>query len=168
MDSVIYGANWYVDTLNQRLRLDTVQMPNLSRVQDTITLAGSWMAFENPGEIEPLSAPFSLHGSHDDVRSLFGREAGDWTTFYYYERLRDLQAGKNIGRVVILKGLVSAVSQPRVSGKRGGQTEYQVGSIVAYEDIVDGKRIHAFDFFANKIVINGADYSADHNAIIAA
>lgn len=168
MDRVIYGANWYVDTLNQRLRLDTVQLPNLSRVQDTITLAGSWMSFENPGEIEPLTAPFSLHGSHDDIRSLFGREAGDWTTFYYYERLRDLQAGKNVGRVVILKGLISAVSQPRVAGKRGGQTEYQVGSIVSYEDIVEGKRIHLFDFFANKMVINGVDYSAEHNAIIAA
>ena len=168
MDRVIYGANWYVDTLNQRLRLDSVQLPNLSRVQDTITLAGSWMSFENPGEIEPLTAPFSLHGSHDDIRSLFGKEAGDWTTFYYYERLRDLQAGKNVGRVVILKGLISAVSQPRVAGKRGGQTEYQVGSIVSYEDIVDGKRIHLFDFFANKMVINGADYSAEHNAIIAA
>ncbi|QFS97552.1 Phage tail tube protein FII [Labrenzia sp. THAF191b] len=168
MDRVIYGANWYVDTLNQRLRLDTVQLPNLSRVNDTVSLAGGWMAFENPGEIEPLTAPFSLIGSHDDIRSLFGREAGDWTSFYYYERLRDLQTGTNLGRVVMLKGLISAVSQPRVAGKRGGQTEYQVGSIVSYKDIVDGKMIHLFDFFANKMVINGVDYSAEHNAIIAA
>lgn len=168
MDSVIYGANWYVDTLNQRLRLDTAQMPALSRVSETIQLAGGWMAFEHPGEIEPLAAPFTLKGGHDDIRSLFGREPGDWTTFYYYERLRDIQAGTNKGRVVILKGLVSSVSQPRVGGKGGGMTDYQVGSIVSYEDIVDGKRIHHFDFFANRLVINGTDYAAEHNAIIAA
>lgn len=168
MDRMIYGANWYVDTLNQRLRLSSVQMPNLSRVRDTITLGGGWMNFEHPGEIEPMTAPFSLHGSHEDIRSLFGREAGDWTTFYYYERLRDIQNGLNKGRVVILKGLVTQVSQPRVSGKRGGEAEYQVGSIVSYEDIVDGVKIHGFDFFANAMVINGVDYTAEHNRIIAA
>ncbi|MGS4886078.1 phage major tail tube protein [Roseibium sp. MB-4] len=168
MDSLIYGANWYVDTLNQRLRLSSVQLPNLSRVQDTISTGGGWMNFDLPGEIEPLRAPFSLHGAHEDVRGLFGAEAGDWTTFYYYERLRDIRQGINKGRIVILKGLVSEVSPPRVSGKRGGETGYQVGSIVTYEDIMDGKRIHMFDFFANKIVRNGVDYSAEHNRLTAA
>ncbi len=168
MDAIIYGANWYVDTLNQRLRLASVKLPDLARAQDTITLGGGWFNFSHPGEIEPMSAPFSLYGAHDDIRSLFGREAGDWTTFYYYERLRDIQSGVNKGRVVILKGLVGRVGQPQVSGKRGGQTEYEVSSIVSYQDIVDGKRIHAFDFFANSLVINGTDYAADHNRIIAA
>lgn len=168
MDSLIYGANWYVDTLNQRLRLDTAQMPTLSRVNETIQLAGGWMAFEHPGEIEPLTAPFTLKGAHSDIRSLFGREPGDWTSFYYYERLRDIQNGINKGRVVILKGLIGSVSQPRVSGRAGGMTDYQVASIVSYKDVVDGEIVHLFDFFANKIVIDGVDYSADHNAIIAA
>ena len=168
MDSVIQGANWYVDTLNQRLRLATVKLPDLTRAQETITLGGGWFNFQHPGEIEPLVAPFALHGAHDDIRSLFGREAGDWTTFYYYERLRDLQRGVNKGRIVILKGLVGRVSQPQVAGKRGGQTEYEVSSIVSYQDIVDGKSIHHFDFFANRLVINANDYTADHNRIIAA
>ncbi|WP_319775485.1 phage major tail tube protein [Breoghania sp.] len=167
MDGIIYGANWYVDTLNQRLRLSSIKMPDLARTNDTITLGGGWFAFQHPGEIEPLRAPFSLHGSHDDIRSLFGREAGDWTTFYYYERLRDIQNGVNKGRVVVLKGLVGTVNQARVSAKRGGETEYEVSSIVSYKDIVDGKRIHEFDFFSNTLIINGNDYTAEHNRILA-
>lgn len=168
MDSLIYGANWYVDTLNQRQRLAKAQLPDLNRVKDAITLGGGWFKFDHAGEIEPLVMPFGLHGSHDDIRSLFGREAGDWTNFYYYERLRDIRQGINKGRIVIVKGLVGKVSQPQVTGKIGGQTDYEVSSIVSYRDMVDGKMVHHFNFFANKLVINGVDYSADHNRIIAA
>lgn len=168
MDSMIYGANWYVDTLNQRLRLSKVKMPDLDRAKDAITLGGGWFKFDHPGEIEPMNAPFSLHGAHDDVRSLFGREAGDWTNFYYYERLRDIQNGVNKGRVVILKGLVGKVTQAEVSGKRGGETGYEVSSICGYKDIMDGRMIHRFDFFSNSLIINGVDYTAEHNRIIAA
>lgn len=168
MDSMIYGANWYVDTLNQRLRLDTVKTPDLTRTEEIIKLGGGFFSFANPGEIEPLTAPFSLHGSHDDIRSLFGREPGDWTTFYYYERLRDLQRGINKGRVVILKGLVGRVTPPQVSGKTGGATQYAVTSIVTYKDVIDGRRIHDYDLFSNQMVINGVDYASEHNRIIAA
>ncbi|WP_150522776.1 phage major tail tube protein [Roseibium sediminis] len=168
MDSLIYGANWYVDTLNQRLRLETVKLPNLSRTNEEIKLAGGWMAFSHPGEIAALSASFTLKGSHDDVRSLFGREAGDWTTFYYYERLRDIQKNINKGRIVTLKGLLTDATPPSVGGRIGGQTEYQIGTIVGYRDVVDGKRVHEFDFFSNSLIINGTDYAAEHNRLIAA
>lgn len=49
MDRVIYGANWYVDTLNQRLRLDTVQLPNLSRVNDTVSWPVAGWHLRTPG-----------------------------------------------------------------------------------------------------------------------
>lgn len=168
MDSLIYGANWYVDTLNQRLRLATVKLPNLARANEEIKLAGGWMAISHPGEISPLGVSFTLQGAHEDIRSLFGREAGDWTTFYYYERLRDIRKGINKGRIVTLKGLLSDVTQPNVSGRNGGQTEYQVGTLIGYRDVVDGKRVHEFDFFSNSLIINGTDYSAEHNRLIAA
>ncbi|MGX1100267.1 phage major tail tube protein [Amorphus sp. MBR-141] len=168
MDRMIYGANWYVDTINQRLRLAAVQLPELSRAKETIVTGGGWFAFDNPGEIEGLEARFTLTGAHEDVRSLFGREPGDWTTFYYYERLRDITKGVNRGRVVILKGLVGTVRQPQIRGKRGGETEYSVSSMWQYQDLVDGKVIHRFDIETNTLIMNGLDYTADHNRLTAA
>ncbi|PWV97698.1 hypothetical protein DFR52_106223 [Hoeflea marina] len=168
MDRIIHGANWYVDTLNQRLRLADITLPALNRAKETLQLGGGFFNLAIPYEIEELEAPFSLNGAHEDIRGLFGREPGDWTTFYYYERLRDIVKGENKGRVVILKGLVNEVTQAKVTGKKGDATGYKVGSIIEYRDIVDGKEIHRFDVFNNHLVIDGVNYSNSHNEIIAA
>lgn len=170
MDRMIMGANWYVDTINQRLRLESVQLPQLTKDMEEFTPGGGFFTLSIPGSIKELEAPFSLNGSHDDVRSLFGREPGDWTNFFYYERLRDItkDAGKNYGRVVQLKGLVNEVEQSEVKGKKGEATKYKIGTIVRYRDVVDGRVVHLFDYFANRLVINGQDYTAEHNRLIAA
>lgn len=168
MDRIIQGANWYVDTLNQRLRLAEITMPELNRAKEVLQMGGGFFNLSVPYEIEELEAPFSLNGSHEDIRSLFGREPGDWTTFFYYERLRDIVNGVNKGRVVILKGLVTKVTQSKVTGKKGDASGYAVGSIVEYRDIVDGKEIHRFDLFNNHLIMNGVNYSQSHNEIIAA
>ena len=55
-----------------------------------------------------------------------------------------------------------------MTGKRGDPAEYEVQSIVLYEDIMDGRVIHRFDVFNNRLVIDGTDYTAEHNGIIAA
>ncbi|WP_020185960.1 phage major tail tube protein [Methylopila sp. 73B] len=168
MDSLIQGANWFVDTLNQRLRIAKLQLPTLSKEMTTLKPGGGFYQLDVPDEVKALESPFSLNGSHGDVRSLFGREAGDWTNFFYYERLRDIQAGSNVGRVVRLKGLLTEVEQAEVAGKKAEETNYKVGTIVLYHDIVDGQTIHKFDFFNNQLVINGVDYTAEHNRLIAA
>jgi P2 family phage contractile tail tube protein len=178
MDSIIRGANWYVDKLNQRLRLDEVRLPRLRREMTQYMMGGSYFGLELPAEISPLSAEASYNGSHADVRSLFGREPGDWTTCYYYESLLnvfpkggDASAGKPQlkGRVVILKGLLTEVEQPAVKGlKPSGQTRFTWSSIITYQDVVDGKTIHKFDVENNVLIINGANYTAEHNSLIAA
>ena len=167
-DRVIMGANWYVDSLNCRKRLESATMPRLNKVVERFVSGGSWMAISIPGEIEELSMPFTLKGAHEDVRGLFGREPGDWTTFYYYERLRDIMAGVNIGRVVTVTGLVQEVQPPRVQGKRADATAYTVGSIVTYKDVVNGTNVHYFDFDTNSLTLNGVDYSTSANQLIAA
>lgn len=168
MDSIIMGANWFVAELNQRLRIDTLQLPALKKKMEEMTPGGGFMSLDVPGEVEPLEAPFALNGSHADIRSLFGREPGDWTNFFYYERLRDFRAGRNLGRVTHLRGLVNEVEQPEVKGKKGESAKYKVGTIVLYRDIVDGRLVHLFDYFNNRLVINGQDYTAEANRLIAA
>lgn len=167
-DSVIQGANWWCGTLNCRKRMEFVQLPRLSKARDAFVAGGGFFRMSMPGEIEELEARLGLRGSHEDLRGRFGAEPGDWTTFTYYERLRDLMQGKNRGRVVTLVGLVQEVEQPRVTGKRADVTNYGFGSIVYYEDIVDGKVVHLMDFDNNRLVMNGVDYSAEHNRLIAA
>lgn len=165
MDSVISGGTAFIETINQRLRMENMKLPTLSREMERYLIG--WYGLEVPGEVSPLTSTLNLRGGHDDVRSLFGREPGDWVTFYWYERLRDIQKGINKGRVVIQKGLLIGVDQPTVGGKRAdGVTGYTFGSIVDYRDMVDGRVIHWFDVFANKLVVNGIDYTAEHNQIV--
>ncbi len=166
-DSVIMGGNWYVDTLNCGKRLESVQLPRLSRARDSFVQGGGWQSISIPQHVEDLEANVTMKGSHADIRGLFGREAGDWTTFYYYERLRDIMNGVNKGRVVTLKGLLQEVQQPRVTGKRADMTTYTIGSIVLYKDVTDGKTVHLLDYQNNKLVMNGADYSTAANQILA-
>lgn len=168
MDSVIHGANWYVQEINQRKRLEAVALPNLRRAMERMVFGGGFFAFGLPTEIEELSFEFSLYGSHADIRSRFGREAGDWTTFTYYERMRDIAKGVNKGRVVMIKGLVNEITHPRVLGKRADTTRYGGGSVWVYHDVVDGKTVHKFDVQNNILIINGVDYTGEHNRIIAA
>jgi hypothetical protein len=167
-DSVIMGANWWVDKLNCRKRMDFVRLPNLNKAREAYVAGGGFFRFSMPGEIEELEAQLGMRGSHEDVRGLFGNEPGDWTTLYYYERLRDIMAGKNRGRVVIMKGLLQQVEQPRIQGKRADVTTYTFGSIVTYKDITDGKVVHLMDFDNNQLVMNGVSYSDEHNRLIAA
>lgn len=168
MDSIIHGANWYIEELNQRKRLEACALPNLRRARERMTFGAGFFSFDLPTEIEELSFEFSLHGAHADVRARFGREAGDWTTFYYYERLRDIANGANKGRVVILKALLNEVSHPRVLGKRADTTRYGGGSVWLYHDIQDGKTVHKFDVENNVLVIDGVDYTAEANRLVAA
>ena len=167
-DRVIMGANWYVDTLNCRKRLESAQLPRLNKAVESFVTGGGWFKLSVPMEIEELTATITLKGAHEDIRQLFGKEPGDWTTFYYYERLRDIMAGTNLGRVVILKGLVQEGQQPRVTGKRADMTSYTIGSIVLYQDTTNGVVVHKMDYDNNQLVMNGQDYSQAANTLIAA
>ncbi|MCO5059626.1 MAG: phage major tail tube protein, partial [Rhizobiaceae bacterium] len=97
MDSIIRGANWYVEELNCRLRLETVKLPTLSREMVPLAMGGGFFAIELPSEIQPLTAEATLNGSHADIRSRFGREPGDWTTCYYYESLLNVFPASGTG-----------------------------------------------------------------------
>lgn len=180
MDSIIRGANWYVEELNCRLRLETAKLPQLTREMTPYAMGGGFFGLELPGEIQPLTAEATFNGSHADLRSRFGREPGDWTTFYYYESLLNVfpvnaggEAATNgprlKGRVVILKGLINEIDPPEVRGvKAGGATRFGFSTIVHYHDVVDGRTVHKFDIATNTLIIEGVNYTAEHNRLIAA
>ena len=165
-DSVIMGADLWIDTSNQWKRLEYVQLPALNKMTERFVGGGAWNAYDIPLEMDALSSEFGLKGSHSDVRSLMGREAGDWTKFYVYERLRDIMAGVNAGRVVTMKALIQRVQQPRVTGRRADATTYTIGSIVEYKDVFNGTVVHWIDVNTNKLVLNGNDYSSAANALL--
>ncbi|RLQ88924.1 phage major tail tube protein [Notoacmeibacter ruber] len=165
MDSIIHGANWYIGEINQKKRLEACAVPNLQMARERLNFG--WFGFELPTDIEPPTFEFSLYGTHPDVMSRFGREAGDWTTFTYYERLRDIEAGRNLGRVVIIKALLTSISQPRVIGKRADATRYGGGGVWFYHDIYNGQTVHKFSVPNQTLVIDGVDYSAESNRLLA-
>jgi P2 family phage contractile tail tube protein len=170
MDSIIRGANWYVEELNQRKRLEEVTLPALKREMTKFAMGGGYFGLELPAEISPLSAEASMNGSHDDIRSRFGREPGDWTTCYYYEALLNaFPTGDSTGqpklkgRVVILKGLLNEVTQAGVKGvNASGQTKFTWSSIVLYHDVVDGRTIHKFDIANNTLSTKVPSLTAIH------
>jgi len=168
MDRIIRGANWWMEEINQRLRTDSAKLPDLKRATEKFVASGGFFVVAMPGEIDELSAEFELNGAHEDLRGRFGREAGDWTTLTYYERLANVGPASlvNIGRVVRIKGLINEVAQSKVEGQKADPVKIVFSSIVLYQDIVGGKVVHKFDFFNNKLIINGVDYGAEHNRMI--
>lgn len=173
MDSIIRGANLYVENTNQALRAETLQLPDLERDMDTLSIAGGFFALDLPGQIKGLTFEVELNGSHDDLRSLFGREPGDWSKFVYYENLLNVfPTGENAGpklkgRTTIMKGLLNKVTQPQIKNvKAGGTTKYTFGSIILYHDLLNGKTIHKIDVPRNVLIINGVNYTAEHNRLL--
>ena len=168
MDRVVYGGNLYIGTINQRKRLVEAMVPAIERAKESFILGGGHFSFGLPYEVQDLEMNFTLNGNHKDVRSLVGREPGDWTDFYWYERLRDVFRGQNVGRIVIVKGLLTKVEPTTVKGLKGEGTKYTVGSIIDYRDIEGGAMVHQMDIENNRLVMNGVDYSRRHNELIAA
>lgn len=173
MDSIIRGANWYCRDINQRIRTEEFKLPVLSRDMQEYAMGGGLFSVELPGHVKPLEAEVEINGSHGDLRGLFGREPGHWITFAYYERLLNIfPTGDNdtpvdMGRVVIMKGLLNEVTQSSVKlQKASGTTKYKWGSIILYHDMVDGATVHKFDVRTNKLVMNGVNYSAQHNQLL--
>lgn len=173
MDRIIHGSNWYCNEINQRLRIDETTLPVLTREMSSYVLGGGYFGLDLPAEIKALTAEMQVNGAHEDLRSRFGREAGDWTTVTYYESLLDVFAGSGTpklnGRVVFLKGLLNEYTPGGVKGlKASGATKLQFSSIVLYQDIFNGKTIHKFDVQNNVLIIDGVNYTAEHNRLIAA
>ncbi len=170
MDRIIRGANWWIETTNQRLRTKSSKLPDLKRASDKLTLSGGFYTIDLPGEIEGLEAEFELNGAHEDIRAHFGKEPGDWTTLIYYERLANVSSGglTNIGRVVRIRGLLTEVDQSKVEGLKADPVKIKFATIVLYQDSVNSTYVHKFDFFNNQLIINGTDYSAEHNRLISA
>lgn len=173
MDSIIRGANWYCENTNQAFRTEQVQLPDLEREMDTLSISGGFFALDLPGQVKALTSEIEVNGSHDDLRSNFGREPGDWSKVVYYESLLNVfPTGDNTGpklkgRVVIMKGLLIKVGQPAIKNiKAGGTTKYTWGTLILYHDMVDGKTIHKVDVPRNVLVINGKNYTAEHNRLL--
>ncbi|MFC6447157.1 phage major tail tube protein [Shinella zoogloeoides] len=180
MDGLIRGANWYCGEINQRLRADETTLPVLRREMMQLVMGGGWFSFELPAEVQPLTAEMTVEGVHKDLKARFGREPGDWTTVSYYENLLNVfpsnstgevanGAAQNLGRVVFLKGLLNEYAQAGVKGqKSSGKTRLVWSSIVLYHDILDGQTVHKFDVQNNTLIIDGINYTAEHNRLIRA
>lgn len=181
MDSIIRGANWYCEETNQRQRTEETRLPELSREMMPHSMGGGHFAFEIPAEIAALTAEMDVNGIHPDLKSRFGREPGDWTNLRYYESLLNVfpadsngstqTTGKPRlrGRVVFLKGLLNGYGQGGVKGvKATAVTRLRWSSIVLYHDIVDGKTVHKMDIQNNILIIDGVNYTAEHNQLIRA
>ncbi len=181
MDRIIRGGNWYCGNINQRLRIDETTMPALTREMLPMVMGGGLFGFEIPAEIQPLTCEMTVNGVHEDLKSRFGREPGDWTTIAYYEALLNVFPANSTGetqanaapqlkgRTVILKGLLNGYEQSGVKGqKSSGTTRLRWSSIVLYQDMIDGKVVHKFDVQNNILIVDGVNYAAEYNSLISA
>ena len=157
MDRIVRGANWFFDGLNTWRVLDEVTLPEITFGTEDFTPGGHMMGVALPEELQPLRATIKLKSDDERVRSLCGREPGAWISATYYENLRSFRAGTNKGRVITLKGLLNSVKADARRGVRSSGTEYEFGSIVRYEDIMDGVVTHRFDLFEGpaSVIVGG-------------
>ncbi len=181
MDRIIRGANWYCGEINQRQRIDETTLPELSREMLPFVMGGGWFGLELPAEIAPLTCEMTVNGVHEDLKTRFGREPGDWTTLAYYENLLNVFPASSDGsvnpgngpqlrgRVVTMKGLLNGYAQGGVKGQKStAPTRLRWSTIVLYQDMMDGVIVHKLDIQNNILIINGVNYTAEHNRIIAA
>jgi phage tail tube protein FII len=181
MDRIIRGANWYCQQTNQRQRADETTLPALTREMVSFVMGGGYFGMELPAEIQPLTCEMTVNGVHEDLKARFGREPGDWTELRYYENLLnvfpassngEVQTSGNpqlTGRVVFIKGLLNGFEQGGVKGmKSSAATRLRWSSIVLYHDLFNGRTVHKFDVQNNELIIDGVNYTAEHNRIIAA
>jgi phage tail tube protein FII len=181
MDRLIRGANWYCQQTNQRLRIEETILPDLQREMLPFVLGGGFFGLELPAESNPLSCEQSINGAPEDLKSRYGREPGDWTDLRFYQSLLNVFPAKSngevaasgkptlMGRVVFLTGLLNGYTEAGVKGmKATGPTRLRWSSIVLYHDMMNGRTIHKFDLQNNILIINGVNYSAEHNQLIAA
>lgn len=148
MDNVIRGGNWYFDVLNLWRVLDEVTTPEMKHAEDAFTPGGHHMQVAWQEETEALKAMIKTKTADPQIQGLVGRRPGDYVTATWYENLLSFRTGQERGRVVIMKGLVTGSKQEAVKGHKAAGREYTFGNIVYYSDVVDGKAIHLFDFFA--------------------
>jgi P2 family phage contractile tail tube protein len=168
LQPIIYGGNVWLKDQNLALSCSKFKLPDLSRAMRDIEASGSYFGMKVPAEIEAMEASLELNGPDERVRIKFGREPGDWTELYYYERIKEIVAGADIGRVVYLKCLVSKIEQPETTqNKASGNTKITFGTVVHYHDRQDGRTVHKFDYFNNTVVVDGVDLTATHNQMIA-
>ena len=148
MDNIIRGSNWWFDALNTWITLDTVELPEVKRNMEKFSPGGSVFGVEWPEEFDALTAKVKLRNNDPRIRALCGREPGNYTTAYYYEHLKSFRDGKSKGRVVVLKGLITAIRDDRKERLKATGVEYDFSTIVFYHDMYDGRSVHRFDFFA--------------------
>ena len=148
MDNVIRGGNWYFEQFNLWRVLDEVTVPELSFGGDDFAPGGHMMEVEFPETLKPLKATIKTRTADPAIRAMCGRQPGDYVSATYYENLVSFRDGSNKGRIVMLKGLINEVKQDATKGLKTVGVEYTFSTIVLYRDIVDGRDIHMFDFFA--------------------
>lgn len=159
MDNVIRGGNWYFDVLNLWRVLDEVTVPEIKHAEDDFTPAGHHMAVKWQEEMQALEASIKTKTADPEIQGLTGRLPGDYITATWYENLLSFRTGKNRGRIVVMKGLVVDAKQNAVKGHKAAGRDYRYSNIVFYHDLVDGKSIHKFDFFAGpgSTLVNGVN-----------
>lgn len=178
----LFGGNWYCDETNAWQYIDETTLPTLERDMVPLVMGGGYFELEMPAGVKALSCEQGVNGEPEDLRVHFGRDPGDWTTLRHYQRLIDIfpadanpagqtttpKPAKSIGRVVFLKGLLTSYQPSAAKGvKATGTTRLRWQSIVLYHDIVNGRTIHKFDVQNNTLVINGVNYTAEHNRLLA-
>lgn len=169
MDNIVRGGNWYFDALNTWRVLDEVELPGLAHAMDSFTPGGHHMGVEWPEEMEPLSATIKLKSSDAQIRSLFGREPGNYITATYYERLLSYRTGEQKGRMITLKGLLTEHKQDTVKGLKAAGVSVKFSTLVYYHDVYDGRSIHRFDFFGGpgQTIVDGATPFAQMASLLA-
>lgn len=169
MDNVIRGGNWWFDTLNLWRVLDEVTVPEIAHDEDDFTPGGGDGGVKWQEGRKALTATIKTKTADPQIQGLVGRLPGDYVTATWWENLLSYRTGEQRGRVIIMKGLVTSSKQNAVKGQKAAGREYSFGNIVFYHDVVDGKSIHKFDFFAGPgaTLVNGVNPSAPMAANLA-
>lgn len=151
MEFVRKAGNLYCEGVNTFLSLASYKLPSPKVITEDHLAGGGIMKLDVPlGAIEPLKLSFNLKGAPPAVLGQFGYSLGEVKLYTIYELMVDEMDGTKRERIVTMRGLFQEADPDEMKGRGLNGYAYHIGSIVDYEDVIEGYGIIAgFRFKTN-------------------
>lgn len=162
MEFVRKAGNLYCEGVNTFLSLASYKLPS-PKVKTEVHSPGGVMELDVPlGVIEPLKLQFNLKGAPPAVLGQFGYSLGEVKLYTVYELMVDELTGTKRERIITMRGLFQEADPDEMKGRGLNGYAYHIGSIVDYEDVIEGYGIIAgFRFKTNMRIGYLASASSD-------
>ncbi|MDP1642712.1 MAG: phage major tail tube protein [Phenylobacterium sp.] len=167
MEAVNLFAGDHDPSNSKHLTLDEFKLPDLQEMFQDHAPGGAPVQVEiGTGMIQKLEPTFKLKGFDPDLLAQFGLGSNKLTRFTGYGVMRNARTGEGVQSIATIQGRLGRVApDAQKRGELNGH-EYTINQVMSYELEFAGRELFAWDFFTNKLRVNGVDQNAESNRLL--